>query len=48
MTRIGIVVALSILSASANVHAADWTMNLASSELGFTATIESALASGVF
>lgn len=48
MTKIGIVAALSILSVSANVHAADWTMNQASSELGFTATVENSLASGVF
>jgi polyisoprenoid-binding protein YceI len=48
MNKIWILVALSIGGVSANVHATNWTMNPTGSELGFTAAIENAQASGVF
>ena len=48
MNKIWIAVVLSIGGVSASVHAANWTMNPATSELGFTATVENSQASGVF
>ena len=48
MSRIGIGAALSIGMVCANAHAALWTVNAATSELAFTATVENAPASGVF
>jgi polyisoprenoid-binding protein YceI len=48
MNRIAGAAALLIGCAAFNVHAADWTMNPAASELAFTATFEGSPAPGLF
>jgi polyisoprenoid-binding protein YceI len=48
MNRIALAAALLIVGVGTSARAADWTMNPATSELGFSATFEGSPAPGVF